>query len=109
MQTPPSNEIVIFFYPYYIREISKALSCNMPCEFDANLYDQHALVIIACMDFIQHRHDKSFLVDNFNDFPDVLVKKKKNLDFILSLVVFRSGGNICYCYTIDSRNYLDTR
>ena len=69
------------FYPHYIREISKVvykkikpLSCNMPAKLDAILCDQHVLVIIAYMGFIQHMPDKSFLVNNLANFPDVRVK-----------------------------------
>ena len=45
---------------------------------------------------IQHTPDKSFLVNNFADFPDVWVKK---VDFVQSLVVFGGVNNICYCLT----------
>ena len=69
------------FYLHYIWEISKVfykktLSCNTPLKLDAIMCDQHALVIIACAGFVQHMPDKSFLVNNFADFPDVQAKKK---------------------------------
>ena len=56
---------------------TKVLSCNTPMKLDVILCDQHAFVINARADFIQHMPDKSFLVNNFADFLNVRVKKSR--------------------------------
>ena len=46
-------------------------------KLDAILWDQHALVINTRAGFLHHTPDKSYLVNNFADFPDVGLKKSR--------------------------------
>ena len=93
-----------FFYPHYILEISKGLFmktplCNTPAKLEAILCDQHALVLTVHAGFIQHTPDKSFLLNNFVDFPDVaVVFRKSNICYFLN--IFYMVGSIVrkqYC------------
>ena len=52
------------------------MSYNIPAKLDAILCNQHVLVIDARAGFVQHMPDRSFLVNNFANFPDVQVNKK---------------------------------
>ena len=51
------------------------MPCNMRVKLDAILCNQHALVINVLVGFMQHRPDKSFLVNNSAAFTDVWEKK----------------------------------
>ena len=46
----------------------------MSKKLDAILCNHHALALNARVGFIQHTSDKSFLVNNFADLPDVQVQ-----------------------------------
>ena len=50
---------------------TQKLSCNMPVKLDAILCDYPGRVVRT--GFIQHTPDKSVLVNNFADLPDVRV------------------------------------
>ena len=58
------------------------------------IYNKHMLIPRNCITFCGHIAWKSFLVNNFADFPDIVRVKKQ--DFIQSWVAFHYS-NICYC------------
>ena len=87
-KTPPTTERNLEILEISKVIYTKILSCNTPAKLDAILCYQHALVINACMGFIQHV-PASFLVNNFAVFLDVPVK---NQDFVQSLVAYNKGS-----------------